>query len=53
MTIETIATVPIPGPKPGTSGLRKKTAVFMPPGYPQNHVQAVTMRPLVEIGTPH
>jgi len=41
MTIETIATVPIPGQKPGTSGLRKKTAVFMRPGYLENYVQAV------------
>ena len=29
MTIHTVATTPIAGQKPGTSGLRKKTPVFM------------------------
>jgi phosphoglucomutase len=41
MTIETISTSPIEGQKPGTSGLRKKTAVFMQPGYLENYVQAM------------
>lgn len=41
MTIETIATQPIEGQKPGTSGLRKKTRVFMQPGYLENYVQAI------------
>jgi phosphoglucomutase len=41
MTIETIATVPIAGQEPGTSGLRKKTAVFMRPDYLENYIQAV------------
>jgi phosphoglucomutase len=39
--IHTIATKPIAGQKPGTSGLRKKTAVFQKPGYLENFVQAV------------
>jgi phosphoglucomutase len=41
MTILTIATQPIAGQKPGTSGLRKKTRVFMGPHYLENFVQAV------------
>ena len=40
MSSETIATQPIEGQKPGTSGLRKKTRVFMQPGYLENFVQA-------------
>lgn len=41
MTIKTIETRPIEGQKPGTSGLRKKTRVFMEPGYLENFVQSV------------
>jgi phosphoglucomutase len=40
MTVQTIVTQPIPGQKPGTSGLRKKTKVFLQPGYLENFVQA-------------
>ena len=39
--IATIKTKPIAGQKPGTSGLRKKTPVFMGPHYLQNFVQAI------------
>ncbi len=37
----TISTQPIAGQKPGTSGLRKKTPVFMGPHYLENFVQAI------------
>lgn len=36
-----VPTAPIEGQKPGTSGLRKKTAVFMEGNYLHNFVQAV------------
>jgi phosphoglucomutase len=41
MSIDTIATSPIAGQKPGTSGLRKKTSVFMGAGYLETYAQAV------------
>lgn len=41
MTKLTIKTAPIAGQKPGTSGLRKKTPVFMGPHYLENFVQAI------------
>jgi len=41
MQIATHATSPIDGQKPGTSGLRKKTRVFLQPHYLENFVQAI------------
>lgn len=40
MTLQTISKGPFEGQKPGTSGLRKKTRVFMQPGYLECFVQA-------------
>lgn len=41
MNINTVSTQPIEGQKPGTSGLRKKTRIFMEPGYLENFVQSI------------
>ena len=39
--VQTIETAPIEGQKPGTSGLRKKVAVFSKPGYLETYTQAI------------
>ncbi len=46
--VQTISTTPFPGQRPGTSGLRKKTRIFMQPHYAENFIQAVfdTLREL-------
>jgi phosphoglucomutase len=41
MNVITTPTAPIAGQRPGTSGLRKKVAVFRQPGYLENFVQAI------------
>jgi phosphoglucomutase len=41
MTIKTISTKPFTDQKPGTSGLRKRTAAFMVENYVENFVQSI------------
>ncbi len=41
MTMTKVSTSPIEGQKPGTSGLRKKTRVFMAPHFLENYVQSI------------
>lgn len=41
MPMQNVRTTPIEGQKPGTSGLRKKTAVFRRPRFLENYVQSI------------
>jgi phosphoglucomutase len=41
MQVKTVTTQPFAGQKPGTSGMRQKTAVYMQPHYLENFIQAI------------
>ena len=41
MSISVVTTTPIAGQKPGTSGLRKKTQMFMQRHFLENFVQSI------------
>jgi phosphoglucomutase len=51
LAVNTVATSPIAGQVPGTSGLRKKTKVFMEGSYLANYVQSV-FNTLIDEGVP-
>jgi len=41
MQVKTVPTQPFAGQKPGTSGMRQKTGVYMQPNYLENFIQAI------------
>src|SRR3546814_19671901 len=41
VAVTIVATTPIEGQQPGTSGLRKQTRVFMQPNFLENYVQSI------------
>ena len=51
MTVKTIATSAIAGQRPGTSGLRKKVAVFTQARYLENFVQQTQALTIEQIKT--